>query len=115
MTNSEAKETKDLSTPRPWREFGAYNNDKSKTLYHIECDVNGRIGEHVASTTGHNREVNASLIVRCVNNHEALLEACRRAYLLLDAENNHGMGKRTDALSYEVYKDLEQAIANATK
>lgn len=47
------------------------------------------------------------------NSHNALLEACKKAYLLLDAENNHGMGKRTDALSYEVYQDLEQAIAKA--
>lgn len=85
--------------------------------YPLERTITDGNGCKIASKVS---KQDASLIVKAVNEYaklkadnEALLEACRRAYLLLDSDNNHGMGKRTDALSYEVYQDLEQAIKQA--
>jgi hypothetical protein len=59
------------STARPWH----VDNE-----FYIRDEKHNAIGQLYGSIGGFQVLGNASLIVKAVNNHEALLEACRAAY-----------------------------------
>jgi hypothetical protein len=88
---------RDKATARPWKISSCEHNDKSDIAQIIYGDIYG--GGTIAELPKHKHldciggktamyrnkgdkelaEANASLIVKAVNNHEALLEACREA------------------------------------
>ena len=80
----------DKATPRPW------TLETNTSGYYIRPSI-GRIIS----------EANADLIVRAINNFEALLAALRLAY-------EHGNFKR-DEIGCDVVRIIEQAITNAEK
>ena len=98
----------DKATPRPW-EF----EQNSIELKHHGFKIYGDIGHSAQygkscmpiAYTFHDGELakaNAELIVRAVNNFDALLETCRKAQKELKAKGLFSV-------------DLEQAIAQAEK
>lgn len=55
----------------PWNAYAELNIENSKGEFVASCGVNGRTDKSKA---------NVNFIVRCVNNHEKLLEASRAAF-----------------------------------
>lgn len=100
---------KDLATPRPWKaECLSPNN------VWINSIADDRGPMPLARTlNGSNDIYDADLIVRAVNNFDALLEACKEALhgLQLESESNDGIEIR-NRRRIEIAK---QAIANAEK
>lgn len=89
----------DKATPRPWK--ATFDNT------YIDSES---AGERIASLTGsrERQESNAALIVKAVNNHDALLEACKEVLHWVEG------GAEADLL--EVAKRvLSKAINQATK
>lgn len=105
MTNT------DKATPRPWKQggnwFDIWGNTNTKENWE-------RVAEVHHSVTGSNKieQANASLIVKAVNNHEALLNACRKAEIVLSLDRKHVDGVTGEAIS-PVMKQLRQAIQQA--
>lgn len=106
MTNSEAK-----ATPRPWHIITG--QDKRHMNFPIMCEKNHLIGSIIwgAFYDRETAQANASLIVKAINNHEALLEACRKAlHVHIDYVRESG----DDSIEANEYQEmLSQAIANA--
>jgi hypothetical protein len=103
MTNSI-----DKATPRPWKIFEGGSQD-------VVDIVNGKNemlcrckGSFIGSRPLKEAQANASLIVKAVNNHEALLEACREAYEALGKDRNWNISDLR-------LKTLKSAIDNATQ
>lgn len=76
------------NTALPWK-IGSKIAGKhiSKCIDHIVIEQSGDTPKYVACTLGYNsteeRDANAALIVRAVNSHEALVEACKSVLDLL--------------------------------
>jgi hypothetical protein len=108
MTNSEAK-----ATPRPW----SLRDDaflKDLHVYHTKRFL-GVVDEEIPegfqyiATFRDGNMADRDFIVKAVNNHEALIEACRSAKLAMETS---GLASGYGA---KVYDRICQAISNATK
>lgn len=88
------------STPRPWKEFYADEENHG---------ITGNDGKVACFWTdfSKNSEANASLIVKAVNNHDLLLEACREAELWLSGDDQKHPSQA------KAKRILLKAIANA--
>lgn len=86
-------------TPTPWMyyENGSVGRDKTP-MYTIGFGIGGMLGEVVG-------EANAQFIVKAVNCHEELLEACKKAL-------KHPENREEES---EINYILSQAIAHAEK
>lgn len=100
MNNSE-----DNLTPQPWevrqiKLYPSHNGPKTRI-------VSKTTNEIVVTTK---TEEDAKLIVRAVNNFDALLEACKKASSFLMQDGKHDSDDEYNAL-----QDCLKAISNATK
>lgn len=84
-------ETKPQHTPTPWKHEG--------------CEITSENGELKIYDEGGHTEADAAYIVRCVNMHEELVDALRKAELQLDRD--WGIGKSP------ISKMVREAIAKA--
>lgn len=98
--------TKDNATPRPW-EVG---RDKTLDVPFIKQAKN-KIAVFPLGWDKAIQEANAALIVRAVNNHEALLDACRNALRQIEQVYTKGDPK-TEGLCLSI-RGLRQAIEQA--
>lgn len=96
-------DTNDKATPRPWKKYHQINN-----IYLIDS---GRT--NLGSVDMKKEDV--ELAIKAVNNHDALLEACKEALNNLERLNDSGFGPVTDMASNKTYQLLSQAINQATK
>lgn len=87
------------STPRPWRlGFGADDD----SAHYIVSVATERIVAELDTDSSIADAINAELIVRAVNSHEGLLEACKAADRLLVTQmypqTNHARKQLRDAV-----------------
>ena len=118
------------ATPRPWKISSCEHNDNdiAQIIYgdiygggtiaelpkhkHLDC-IRGKTAMYRNKGDKELAEANASLIVKAVNNHEALLEACREAKIKVDAFLNYDSTNKQYLRT--AMETLSQAVANATK
>lgn len=88
-------------TPRPWK--------------YIETPLgNHVIGSDVTmETICHANTANAAHIVRCVNSHDALLQAAKAAYDHYSATIDTDMSNELHDTRHEILNKLRDAIAQA--
>lgn len=88
--NNQAKDSLENATARPWEANTESDASLQRNLEVIRSD------DKVVAFTGHpdfdalpdnERKANAALIVRCVNSHDALVEACYLAVESLENED----------------------------
>ena len=100
---------KDKATPRPWKydENGVITNMGSSiaTTFQVAWENSRATKEHNQNMIDE-QKANASLIVKSVNNHDALLEACKEAIEIIESLEG------TDEAALHI---LRQAINQATK
>ena len=106
----------DLATPRPWQ---IQNTLESTIIANIDGPDGGHTDFHYdviceLNTDGVDYDANAELIVRAVNNFDALLDASQSAYAVLSTLRLILKPEDWDIVE-PIKEKLENAIANAEK
>ena len=95
---------RDKATPRPWHRVVESNLIIKRTgatsRYYRIAKIEGGTGKITD-------EANTELIVRCVNSHDALVEACKNALNHL-LENTHGSHALAMSVLSEVISKVER-------
>jgi len=98
---NQAKDSLENATERPWR-YTRHDGQKEYGVHHDNIFI--RSGEKVICEVWEENEANAALIVRCVNSHDALVEALQEVLSVIDAGRDFDCNEHNKAILVNALK-----------